>query len=162
VIRFELVDGRIALTADAPDIATLTRLSEQFTELLDRPDHSPTAIDPALRRLLPDPLPGDPAESAELRALTVPALVAHKRENATRVAATLSSPGPLGERDELAWLQWLTDVRLVVASRLGILLDGDEPAPESAAEQAMTWTYHALGALQADLLECIDERGGAR
>jgi len=166
VIGFDLVDGRIALAADAPDADALVGLTAQFAQLLaERDDESGLSEaaerDPALARLFPDPVPDDPAESAEVRGLTLASLVEHKRANAELVAASLASPGVLDERGELAWLQWLTDIRIVLASRLGILLDGDEGAAETDAEQAMQWTYHALGALQSDLIEVLDERADA-
>ena len=167
MIRFTLADGRVTLSADPADAQTLLRLSEQFTDLLaerDADSDEATAVpeDPALIRLFPDPMPDDPLESAEARALTRPALVDHKRANADRVAASLAQPGVLQERDELAWLQWLTDIRIVLASRLGIVMDGDEGASGTDAEQAMQWTYHALGSLQADLIDTLEARTAAR
>jgi len=157
VIRFELAEERIVLGADPEDADVLRGIVEQFTGLLaDAEDED--ASDPALRRLLPDPLPDDPLESAEIRELTRSALVDHKRENAARVAATLGAPGALDPRDELAWLQWLTDIRLVLATRLGILIDGDEGVSATDADRAMQWTYQALGALQSDLVDVLDER----
>jgi len=165
VIRFDLAGERIELAADAEDAAALTRLAGQFTGLLGASaataEHAP-ATDPALRRLLPDPVQDDPEESEEVRGLTAVALVEHKRANAERVAATLARPGALEPRDELAWLQWLTDIRLVLAARLGILVDGDEGLVETEEQRAMGWTYHALGALQAELLELLDERAAQR
>jgi len=164
MIRFDLVGARVRLAADPEDRDALLRLGEQFTALLAERDRSADSSppDPALARLFPDPVPDDPAESAEVRALTLPALVDHKRANAQRVAASLTSPGVLDERDELAWLQWLTDVRIVLASRLGIVVDGDEGASATDAQRAMQWTYHALGSLQGDLLDVLDERIAAR
>lgn len=164
MIRFELVDDGVRLTADRADAEALLRLSEQFTTLLAERDAASgdAQQDPALLRLFPDPFPGDPRESAELRDLTRPALVDHKRANADRVAASLDHPGVLEEGDELAWLQWLTDVRLVLATRLGILVDGDEGASSTPEERAMQWTYQALGSLQADLLDALDTRAEAR
>ena len=158
MIRFDLADGRIAFGADPADADVLRTLVDQFTALLAVTDSAAPVGDPALIRLLPDPMPDDPQESADVRALTQPALIGHKRENAARVAASLAAPGSLEPRDELAWLQWLTDIRLVLATRLGILLDEDEGASTTDAEQAMQWTYHALGAVQSDLIDALDER----
>jgi len=163
VIRFDLVEGSVVLAADEADADALLRLGEQFAALVAPGDagSGPHAPDPALARLFPDPVPDDPEESAEVRGLTRQSLVEHKRRNAELVTASLTSPGALDERAELAWLQWLTDIRIVLASRLGILVDGDEGASSTDAEQAMQWMYHALGALQADLLEVLDERAAA-
>ena len=164
MIRFDLVDARIMLVADPADAEALTQLTAQFRELLVERDAAsepvtPAPQDPALVRLFPDPVPDDPVESAEVRELTRPALTDHKRANAERVAASLADPGALTPRDELAWLQWLTDIRIMLASRLGIVIDGDEGAADTPSEQAMQWTYHALGSLQADLLQVLEERG---
>lgn len=164
MIRFEVADGGITVTAEAQDARAVAGLVEQFQELLAEreaaPDRAPGPTgDPALRRLFPDPVPDDPEDSAEVRELTGPALLEHKRTNAALVARSLEARRRLDPREELAWLQWLTDIRLVLAARLGIELDGDEGTAESAADRAMRWTYHALGALQADLLEAIDARG---
>ena len=158
MIRFGVADGRIAFGTDPADADMLRSLIAQFTGLLAVEAAAASTADPALRRLLPDPMPDDPVESAELRALTLPALIGHKRENAERVAASLAAPGGLDSRDELAWLQWLTDIRLVLATRLGIVLDGDEGASTTDADRAMQWTYHALGAVQSDLIAALDER----
>ncbi len=172
MIRFRLVDDRVELAADDADAEALRRLVEQFTGILDAHDAPATPdadaglaaapSDPALIRLFPDPVPDDPQESAEVRALTEPALIDHKRTNAIRVAETLDAPGALAPRDELAWLQWLTDIRLVLATRLGILVDGDEGASVTERDLAMQWTYHALGSLQADLIDALDGRASAR
>ena len=163
MIRFDsLPDGRVSLAADEDDARALRALAEQFVELLAEreagADTPGAPTDPALLRLLPDPVPDDPEESSEVRALTEPGLIEHKRENALRVAARLETQGTLDDRDELAWLQWLTDIRLVLATRLGILVDGDEGASETDADRAMQWTYHGLGSLQADLIDALDAR----
>lgn len=166
MIRFDLVDGRIELVVEEADAEAIRYLSEQFTDLLGERDASAPADeavmpDPALARLFPDPIPDDPAESAEVRELTRSALTDHKRANAERVARSLASPGMLEPSDELAWLQWLTDIRIVLASRLGILLDGDEGAAATDSERAMQGMYHALGSLQADLIDVLDERAAS-
>src|SRR5690606_33411836 len=84
VIRFDLVDARIELVVEEADAEALRYLSEQFTDLLaerDAPAYADEATmpDPALARLFPDPIPDDAAESAEVRELTRPALIDHKR-----------------------------------------------------------------------------------
>ena len=166
MIRFAPDGERIDLVVDDADAKALRELAGQFTDLLAERASIPTAerfapTDAALLRLFPDPVPADPIESAELRVLTEPALLEHKRTNAQRVLKTLSIPGALEARDELAWLQWLTDIRLVLAARLDIVVDGDEGRTESDADRAMQWSYHALGALQADLLDALDSREAA-
>ncbi len=167
MIRFVRDGKSLSLAADDADAIALTSLAAQFTDLLAERDSEPireraAPTDPALVRLFPDPVPTDPVESAEVRTLTEPALLEHKRVNAMRVTKSLAAPGPLDPADELAWLQWLTDIRLVLAARIGILVDGDEGRSTTDADRAMQWSYHALGALQADLLDALDARESAR
>ncbi len=167
MIRFAPDGERIGLVTDEADARTLTELAGQFSDLLAERAAivaaAPSApTDAALLRLFPDPLPSDPAESAEIRWLTEPALLDHKQANAQRVVKTLATPGVLEPQDELAWLQWLTDIRLVLAARLGIVVDGDDGRSESDDDRAMQWSYHALGSLQADLLDVLDSRETAR
>lgn len=167
MIRFETDGGRICVAADEPDVRALTSLARQFDELLVARERVPieergAMTDPAVSRLLPDPVPTDPAESAEVRMLTEPGLLEHKRANAARIIETLTASGALDERDELAWLQWLTDVRLVLAARLDIVVDGDTGRASTSADRTMQSAYLALGALQADLIDALDARSGLR
>ena len=83
--------------------------------------------DPALARLLPDANREDPQVAAEFRRYTEGGLRARKRANARTAAAALTGAGPvlLGAEEAGALLTSLTDVRLVLAERLGLRSDED-------------------------------------
>jgi hypothetical protein len=86
--------------------------------------------DPAVRRLLPDAYE-DAASAAEFRRFTSDALVESKRESLDVVRAGLATLGSAGgrltvERDDLdSWVRTLTDLRLVLGVRLGVVEASD-------------------------------------
>ena len=83
--------------------------------------------DPALARLLPDAHKDDPQASAEFRRYTESGLRSRKREGLGLVLRTLDR-GPavrLDDTEASAWLVALTDVRLVLAERIGLRTDED-------------------------------------
>ena len=83
--------------------------------------------DPALARLLPDAHRDDPEASAEFRRYTESGLRSRKREGLGLVLRTLDR-GPavrLDDTEASAWLVALTDVRLVLAERIGLRTDED-------------------------------------
>ncbi|MGL5857994.1 MAG: DUF2017 domain-containing protein [Angustibacter sp.] len=100
--------------------------------------------DPALARLLPDAHREDPAASAEFRRYTELGLRERKRDNLRRARATLDRPGsfPLTDEEATAWLVALTDVRLVIGTRLGLREDEDH-------ERLLAWLA-AANAAEAD------------
>ncbi len=109
-------------TAPAADAAS----TEEWEKMLglssgERPD------DPAVLRLLPDVAADDPERSAEFRRLTEFDLREGKLANLRTALHSLAGTGRV-ELDEVgtrAWLIALTDVRLVIATRLGIATDDD-------------------------------------
>ena len=127
--------------------------------------------DPALARLLPDAHRDDPRASAEFRRYTESGLRARKREGLQLALRTLDH-GPvlhLHEPEAAAWLVALTDVRLVLAERIGLCTDDDhdlleralldlarsEDEEEAAAAQQLAMTlalYDFLAWLQETLV----------
>jgi hypothetical protein len=67
------------------------------------------------------------------------------------------------DRDEVdAWLGTLNDLRLVLATRLGVTEQTDlDPAPDDPQAQALL-IYGWLGWLQESLLSCVDPRPAAQ
>ncbi|MBD8063666.1 DUF2017 domain-containing protein [Oceanitalea stevensii] len=133
-----------------------------------------TPRDPALARLLPPASTDDDELAAEMRRLTEHSLRATKTEQLRVVHDALAaSTGLVVVRagQERAWLSALTDLRLVLASRLGIETDADaervyeragagEPqTPEDELDAALTSLYAALTWWQESLLEAMS--GGA-
>jgi len=96
-------------------------------EVSDRGGGSEPDQDPALARLLPSANREDPQVAAEFRRYTEGGLRARKRANARTAAAALAGAGPvlLGAEGAAALLTSLTDVRLVLAERLGLRTDED-------------------------------------
>jgi len=163
MIDFDLEGSRVVLRAEERDATVLKSLVEQLTELLGSRRTEPTfgkaiSADPALARLFPDPVAGDEFASADLRSLTESSLLNRKLESAHRLTASLEQSAPLDAEQELAWLRTLTDLRLVIATRLGILEDGDEGATSTEGERWMQAAYHWLGATQMRLIDVLDAR----
>ncbi|MFC4556535.1 DUF2017 family protein [Georgenia faecalis] len=131
------------------------------------PADETTPTDPALARLLP-PASGDEALAGEMRRLTEGALRSGKADRLRTVWSALRASSGLvvvraGAEGE--WLAALTDVRLVLASRLGIEDEDDAEAvytragrPEPDAdelESALVSLYTALTWWQESLLAAM-------
>lgn len=128
--------GTVRRAADSSD--PLERLEAEFAA---RDAQEPS--DPAVRRLLPA-ASEDPALAEEMRRLGQADLVAAKLAALGRIQSTLDASGPLrtevvlDPEDARAWVSGLTDLRLVLAERLGLRSDQD-------AE-----TLHMLQQIEAD------------
>lgn len=139
-------------------------------------DGAPDApSDPALARLLPPMSHDDPALSAELRALTEDSVRAGKVSRLEVVWRELDEPAVRSDAvvvragQEGRWLAALTDVRLVLASRLGISDEADAEAVYERAQgegtdaederdevtDALATMYAALTWWQESLLEAM-------
>ncbi|MBO3084594.1 DUF2017 domain-containing protein [Cellulomonas fengjieae] len=152
----------------------------------------PPPSDPAVRRLLPDASRDDPEVAAEFRRLTEDDLRAGKIARLTRLWELLSTPAagwradafvvPPQDAQDVA--SAITDLRLVLAERLGIrtddqaerlyeaLLDSpnaqpaDEPGQilDPDARRYLVAVYGALSWLQESLVDLLlhDLRAGGR
>lgn len=99
--------------------------------------------DPAVLRVLPNAAPDDREVAAEFRRLTEPELRATKVARLRTIWEALSLDGPEWEvaADEaLATAAALTDVRLVLASRLDIETDADA----TALHEEIDLAHHAV------------------
>jgi hypothetical protein len=156
----ELLAGT-AQEARSPDpLVELTGLDVDESDVVETPD------DPALRRLLPDAYRDDDEAAADFRRYTENTLRGAKRADATVVRQGLASIAVLGERvldDEQAdaWLRFLTDARLVIASRLGIETADDVEAFEHLAaddpRMMVYGIYEWLLILLGELLAAVSE-----
>ena len=122
--------------------------------------------DPVLQRLLPDAYRDDEEDAAEFRRFTEKSLASSKVANAERLIESLVAGGldPEGsavvevELDEpavQAWLRSITDVRLSLATRLGIETDDDAELVQHSddeAVRAMSDVYDWLGYVQESLV----------
>ena len=141
--------------ADEDPLSALVGLSSAAVE---RPS------DPALARLLPDAYADDDEAAGEFRRFTEQDLRTGKRTNAGAVLATLAPYVDGGgrltlDRDQVdAWLGTLNDLRLVLATRLGVTEETDlDPEPDDPQASALM-VYGWLGWLQESLLSCVDPR----
>ena len=146
--------GEPASPDELAELTGLAGLTWPTADEVEVPD------DPALRRLLPNAYRDDAEAAAEFRRYTDATLRGGKRADVTVVRQGLASIGAAGERvlDDAqvqAWLRFLTDARLVLASRLGIetasdaealeALDADDP--RFMAYAVYEWLVSVLGGL---------------
>lgn len=95
--------------------------------------------DPAVLRVLPNAAPSDRAVADEFRRLTEPELRSLKVLRLRRIWEALSEDGTTWEvpaNEAMATAAALTDVRLVLASRLGLVTDDDATALHEEIELA--------------------------
>lgn len=130
-------------------------LCEQLVALLETRDES----DPAVSRLLPRGYADDDEANAEFRRLTVDDLTAGKIRNAEAIReslAGLDARVPLTPALEQAWLRGLTDLRLTLASRLGITPEGGFDETDDSERLMMQHVFEWLGFVQESLVRAID------
>lgn len=143
-----------------PEGLILASLAEQLVAVLH------DEADPAMERLLPHAYPEDPDASAEFRRFTIEGLTERKLQGAqSLMRAAIADPattGPGGERsialstqDTERWLRTLTDLRLTIATRLGIT-DGNEAGRTDEAAEPMQEVYYWLGGLQESIVSALD------
>lgn len=112
--------------------------------------------DPAVARLLPDANREDPTVAAEFRRLTEAGLRSRKRAALDLARQALGRPDPvlLDAEEARSLLKGLTDVRLVVAERLGLRTEEDAEAVHAVltgAAPAADERWVAMAALYDEL-----------
>lgn len=142
-----------------------------------RPEDQPLAppADPAVRRLLPDASHADPDVAAEFRRLTEDDLRTTKIANLRTLRTALEAPTPQVRVDPAvapAVAAALTDLRLVLAERLGIRSEEDADAaymlvlgggpldvtdPDAVARRFLATVSALLGVLQESLMDLMLE-----
>lgn len=147
-------DGTIFAQLSRDEALLLQNLTSQVSGRL----REGSATDPAIVRMLPDAYPDDHEASAEFRRFTASGLVDRKLSNADTVLASLSSSMESGdlhlnEQEAQAWLRCLTDIRLTLASVLGIETDDQEPSGDFVLQELYDW----LGFMQNSLVEAVDQ-----
>ena len=126
--------------------------------------------DPVLQRLLPDAYRDDEAAAADFRRYTERGLRETKIANARAVIDSLVDAGmaesehvdqavevDLNPAQVQAWLRTLTDVRLALATRLGIEDDAHEWDDDDDPAAVMHDVYDWLGFVQETLVLAIDD-----
>ncbi|MGN6781020.1 MAG: DUF2017 domain-containing protein [Marmoricola sp.] len=181
--------GRCLATFAAVEGDLLRSLAGQLVELLRNGEAQPGAVDPfealldfsgpttvpedpVLQRLLPTAYLDDDDAAADFRRFTERTLRSGKADAAGLVIDTLEEAGlpdepveglfvdvELDEAEALTWLRCLTDMRLALATRLGIEDDEDAEAFDELAEDDPRTAVHAiyqwLGFLQETLVEAV-------
>jgi len=112
--------------------------------------------DPAVARLLPDASRDDPELAQSFRRLTEQDLRERKRDSLGLAAAAMRRTAPvvLDDSEAQALLKGLTDVRLVLAERLGIATDEDAELLHAALAAGAAQGGHEWGKA-AELYEVV-------
>lgn len=146
-MRVSRNDDRVVLEFADGESDVLRSLVDQYLEVLG----SDAGTDPAHARLFPAGYRDDEAAAAEFTTYTRAGLVDRKATNAAQVALALDEEiVRLAPDDAARWLPLLTDLRLVIADRLGIRADDDE-IPDTGAGEVYTW----LGYLQESIIALV-------
>jgi len=162
--------GQVAELLAEGTPATERAAQDPLEEMLDFDGPVQAPDDPVLQRLLPDAYRDDEAAAADFRRYTERGLRDTKIANARAVIASLVDGGMADEESAdhqvevdldaaqvQAWLRTLTDVRLALATRLGIeddehVWDVDSDDPVAVMHDVYDW----LGFVQETLLLAID------
>lgn len=150
IVHIELEEARV-----------LFSLADQLQALLAEAIESPLDDDSAVRRLLPDAYPHEPELADEWRRLSRRGLVDRKigfartlsRALAPVVADGVARSVPLTADAALDWVRGIGDVRLVIADRLGIIVDGDDG---SFGEAGLRDVYDWLAWLQDGIVQLLE------
>ncbi|MFG6491787.1 DUF2017 family protein [Microbacterium sp. P03] len=130
----------------------LAGLVVQFLDLLDDSAGTSESGDPAIARLVPDAYRGDAVSAREFREVTETDLLGRRTTDSRVVLETLGPDAQLDDDSGLglddprleqiltlaldaeqvrAWMRTLAAIRLVIATRLGIVTDDDHDEDDS-------------------------------
>lgn len=156
-------DEIVGVAVVEPAEATiLVSLADQLQALLADSLSAPFDGDTAVQRLLPDAYRADPELADEWRRLSRRGLVDRKISFAHALSSALA-PGvddaaartvPLTLDAALDWVRGIGDLRLVIADRMGIIVDGDEG---TFGEPGLRDVYDLLAWMQDALVQVLDE-----
>lgn len=139
----------------------LVSLADQLQALLAEALESPIDDDSAVRRLLPDAYRHEPELADEWRRLSRRGLVDRKIGFARTLSRALA---PVANDDlshsvsistdaALDWVRGIGNLRLVIADRMGIIVDGDEG---TFGEPGLRDVYEWLAWMQDSLVQVIE------
>jgi hypothetical protein len=165
----EVADQVIELLGGAEEAPADQLHPLQTVRLQDGP--VPVPLDGALHRLLPDGSRGDPALAAEFRRLTERDLRATKTAHLSLLRALLAEPDAvLPSTDAGRVAAAMTDLRLVIAERLGVQTEadsdelyeltvsgGDAADPDDGMRLALATVCTVLGILLESLIELMTD-----
>jgi hypothetical protein len=154
VIPFVRRTDGVHLGMTSGERAVLRSLTEQLRQVLA----GDLTADPVAARLFPDAYRDDAEAAAEFRRWTETDLLTQKTANADVVHAWLTGEreGAFEPADEQAWLRCLTDLRLTIADRLGIV-DAASEERSSAADDGVGLrdVYDWIGYVQEHLVTTL-------
>lgn len=154
------------------EVAAPSLGDDPLEQLLDFSGPTTEPEDPVLARLFPTAYPGDEAAAGEFRRFTEGGLRDHKARAAVQVIDSLEEaglPAEVGEdglvvdveldrADAVTWMKSFTDIRLALATRLGVE-EGDEDywmALSDEDPRAHVYDiYQWVGYLQETLVDAL-------
>jgi len=154
------------------EVAAPSAGDDPLEQLLDFSGPTTAPEDPVLARLFPTAYPDDAEAAGEFRRFTEGTLRDNKAQAAVRIIETLEDSGLPGElavdglvvdieldRDEaVTWLKSFTDIRLALATRLGVE-EGDEAywlaLPDEDPRAHVYDIYQWVGYLQETLVDAL-------
>jgi len=151
-------DG-IRIVLESEEAMLLSELADQVDSVLLLGE----ADDPALGRLLPNAYPEDLEASDEFTRYTRESLVDGKRQAAQSVRDATAVEHPddgvvqieLDQAQAWGWLTFLTDLRLILAERVG-LDDDEDDADVETRDDYLRAAYEWAGFVQGSMLEVLD------
>ena len=146
--------------------------SDPLEDLLDFSGPTNEPEDPVLQRLFPTAYQDDDEAAGEFRRFTEGSLRDGKAHNAAQVIDTLEEAGlpaelaedgliidvELTDDEVMPWMKSFTDMRLALATRLGVEEDDDDywaTVPEEDPRAQVHHIYGWLGFLQETLVEAV-------
>jgi hypothetical protein len=157
MFRRRPLGDELAVALTEPEAELLRRMVGEYVAYLD----SSSPDDEVRTRLFPPASLEDEQVAQEFRELAAGDLQLSKRRGAEQAQEFLGSSGAkhgvLGEDEQQAWLVLLTDLRLVLGTRLGVTEETMETVPDPAdPTQLPLAVLHYLGALQESLVRALD------
>ena len=151
-------DG-VRIVLETEEAMLLSELADQVDSVLLLGE----ADDPALGRLLPNAYPEDLEASDEFTRYTRESLVDGKRQAAQSVRDATAVEHPddgvvqieLDQAQAWGWLTFLTDLRLILAERVG-LDDDEDDADVETRDDYLRAAYEWAGFVQGSMLEVLD------
>jgi hypothetical protein len=148
----------VRIVLETEEAMLLSELADQVDSVLLLGE----ADDPALGRLLPNAYPDDHDAAHDYTRYTRDSLVDGKRQAAQRVrdATAVEEHGgvvqiELDQSEAWGWLTFLTDLRLILAERVGIV-DEDEADADETRDDYLRAAYEWAGFVQGSMLEVLD------
>lgn len=148
-MRVSRSGDQIVLEFADGESGVLRSLVDQYLEVVG----TDAGGDPSHARLFPDAYRDDAPAAEEFTRYTRAGLVDRKAANAAQVSLALDEETVRLSPDAAErWLPLLTDLRLVIADRIGIRADDDE-VPDTPAGEVYAW----LGHLQESMVTLLDD-----